>query len=256
MRWGTAVPVSAAAVAVAAALALPAGAATSPDGAPASGPATSAVQFREESREPLPQPRARRARWMGPALTSLPANNPYTCRELPQGYFPIPSGASSCTWIGIGTLAGNGLDGYLIPKGGGVVRRVQIKVGPVTGRMQLVVVRAMRKDNELNGACCFYRARSKVFVPKPNSITTIRVRFPMEHALNPSSKIWNFDSLGLSVLDADVPFPALATGSSGGPRDPGVAAFYPHISGGREIRVDGRGLSGFQVLMRAQYVPN
>lgn len=201
-------------------------------------------------------PRAKKARWMGPALNRLPANNTFTCREQPQPLFPIPSYVNTCTWIGIGTMAGNALDGYLIPRGGGTVTTVQIKVGPVTGRMQLVVVRAMRKDKELNSACCFYRARSKVFTPRPNSIHSVRVNFRMEHSMNKTTKIWNFDSLGLSVLDGGVPMPAYVTGSAGGYNDPGVAGFYPHIGGDRESRADGIGISGYQMLMRAQYIPN
>ena len=136
-----------------------------------------------------------------------------------------------------------------------MVTSVQVKVGPVTGRMQLVVVRAMRQKNRLDAACCFYRARSQIFTPKANAITTVKVNLVMEHSLNKSSNTWNFDSLGLSVLDGNVPMPAFATGSAGGPRDPGVAGFYPRISGGREIRVDGGGISGYQVLIRARYTP-
>ena len=212
----------------------------------------------EPSATPVASTRAKKkkAKWMGPSLKRLVANNPYTCREQPRGIFTIPSLAQTCTWIGIGTQAGNGLDGYLIPKGGGTVKAVQIKVGNVTGPMQLVVVRAMREQDKLDGACCFYRARSKVFTPKRNSITTIRVSFKMEHSYNPSSKIWSYDNIGLSVLDGNTPMPAYFTGSAGGYRDPGVAGFYPHFSGGRESRVDGIGISGYQMLMRVRYVPN
>lgn len=226
---------------------------------PASAVDSSRVETRTETAHrsvDLSTTRAKKARWMGPSLRALPANNAFTCTQQPRPLFPIPSLTETCTWVGIGTQAGNGLDGYLIPKGGGVVKTVQIKVGPVTGPMQLVVLRAMRQQDKLESSCCFYRARSQVFTPKANSITTIRVNLRMEHSYNKSSRIWNYDSLGLSVLDPRVPMPAYATGSAGGYYDPGVAGFYPNVSGKEEIRVDGIGISGYQMLMRAKYIPN
>lgn len=181
------------------------------------------------------------------AELSRTANSSYTCDgAIPYSFRLVPT--TSCTWWGIGSAVSTA-ESFVVPYPGGTVRKVRVKVGAVTGRMQVVVIGLIRQSQSLaNPGCCFYRRASDVFTPRANATTEIDLALPVTHALNAQTNTWDYDTLALSVLDPGVPVPASDTGDASG-LGIGSAALYPAFTGGE--RVDTFALAGFQVLMQA-----
>lgn len=184
-----------------------------------------------------------------------PANAPYGCESLPTtdafgNRFFLPTGSTSCTYVGTGAL-GSQQEVAQAPRGGGLVTLVRVRAGPVTGPTQVTVLRATRSG--VGFACCFYAGASPVFRPAPNSITTLRVRLPVRSDLNPAFGE-TVDYLGISVLAPGVPIPAQELGNPGNPFQPGALAFFPFVRPGDE-RADGAGVIGIVPLVNADIVP-
>ena len=119
---------------------------------------------------------------------------------------------ASCTWWSAGSLTA-GVGDALVPRGGGVLRRVRVKVGPVTGPMQVLVLRQRRHPLAGTAACCFYVASTPVFTPAPNAITELTTDIPVVNAYDSASGLENFDLIALSSLDRGVPVPSWLGGS-------------------------------------------
>jgi hypothetical protein len=101
------------------------------------------------------------------------------------------------------------------PVGQGVVNRVRVRVGPVTGPMQVVVEQALRQDNPGDAghptyACCQAINASQVFTPAANAITQIAVNLPIRQdiAPDPRNGLYTDQHLALSLLAPNVPIPA------------------------------------------------
>jgi hypothetical protein len=98
--------------------------------------------------------------------------------------------------------------------GEGIVSNVRVRVGPVTGPMQIVLEEALRKDNPLEPgrptyACCSLLAASPIFTPAANAITTVPVNFRVQQSRTPEPSGFYVDQhLALSVLSPTVPIPA------------------------------------------------
>ena len=76
------------------------------------------------------------------------------------------------------------------PVGRGVITRVRVRVGPVTGPMQVVVEQALRQDNPSDPghptyACCQAIRVSQVFTPAANAISSFNVNLPIRQDLAP-----------------------------------------------------------------------
>jgi hypothetical protein len=190
-----------------------------------------------------------RAASFGADLT-LPANGTRTCA---QGLYPDPLMATwmgvdfgSCTWWSAGSLT-PGQGDALVPRGGGVLKRVRVKVGPVTGRMRVLVLRQRRHPLVGTAACCFYVASTPVFTPAANGITEIETDIPVVNAYDPASGLENFDLIALSSLDRGVPVPAWIGGSgySGG----AIGGVFPHWEPPTEQRPDYGTVTFGQVLI-------
>lgn len=104
------------------------------------------------------------------------------------------------------------------PAGRGFVNTVRVKVGPITGPMQIVVEQALRKDNPSDPghptyACCQAVGASQVFTPAANTTTSVRVNLPVRQDIAPDPKtgIYTDRHLALSVLAGNVPVPAAFT---------------------------------------------
>lgn len=186
---------------------------------------------------------------------SLPANGGRTCS---QGFFPDPFMARvvgvdhrSCTWWSAGSLT-PGAGDALVPRGGGILRRVRVKLGPVTGRMQVLVLRQRRQPNVGTAACCFYVASTPVFTPAPNEITELATNIPVRNDYDPASGLENFDLLAVSSLDPNVPVPSWLGGSgySGG----SIGGVFPHWEPGVEQRPDYGIVTSGQVLVAGDLV--
>lgn len=144
---------------------------------------------------------------IGANLNRAPDNNA-KCPDfwLPYYYFPTCSGNSINPTTG---------ESPFPPVGVGVITQVRVRVGPVTGPMQVVVEEALRKDNPGDPghptyACCKAINASAVFTPAANAITAVNVNLPVRQdiAPNPNTGFYVDDHLSLSVLDPNVPIPA------------------------------------------------
>jgi hypothetical protein len=187
-----------------------------------------------------------------------PANNTRSCETgfydpaliLGTGFPYTPF--ATCTWWSVGGISGTG--GTVVPYGGGTVRKVRVKVGPVTGRMQVVALRLIRHPGSLaEPGCCFPAGSGPVFTPEANGVTELDVDIPVRHEVDRASGLFNYDVLALSVLDAGVPMPAHSTGSSG--FDGLVAGMFPHYAPGTERAVGHGTVMPGHVLLQADVEP-
>ena len=177
---------------------------------------------------------------LGTAPFSAAPSYPYDCSVIYNPFlgqpfpFPDPTGtraASSCIWAHVPTpaevQAAHGRNISLEPPGTGTVTQVHVGVGPRTGPMQVVVMRALYSNTATpgrpNDACCFPTARSQTFTPRANSITTVNVSLPVKEDATPPpadlTTIADFDTIALAVLAPRVPVPLYYTGDSGQPAD-------------------------------------
>ncbi len=187
---------------------------------------------------------------------TLAANGTRTCS---QGFFPDPFMAQvvgvafpSCTWWSAGSLS-PGVGDALVPSGGGVLTRVRVKVGAVTGPMQVLVLRQRRNPRIGSAACCFYIASVPVFTPGANGVTEIQTSIPVENGYDPVSGLENFDLLAVSSLDANVPVPTWSGGDGYG--GGAIGGVFPHWPPGVE-QPPGYGTVTFgQVLVAGDVEP-
>jgi hypothetical protein len=199
-----------------------------------------------------------------------PANTGFDCGVGPGAgalgqpvYYP--TNVTSCTWLAAGRNFGQ-LESSLVPSGQGTVTNVRVRVGPITGPMQVVVLRAVRSAQGpvgttpggagVNAACCKEVGRSGVFVPAPNAVTNIAVNLPVKSDIvpNPISLAYDFDMLGLSVLAPGVPIPAHDVGTYQDVTGPIAHAYFPAMLPGQE-RADSFGTLGYQLLLQADWEP-
>lgn len=176
---------------------------------------------------------------LGTAPFNAPPANPSDCGSVPVPAFNLnepllgPNGgvATSCIWAHVPTpaetAAGGGANVSLEPPGTGTVTQVRVGVGPITGPMQVVVMRALYQNTVTpghpNDACCTPVARSPVFTPRANAITTVPVSLPVREDPTPGptdiTTIATFDTLGLAVLAPGIPVPLYYTGDPSAPAD-------------------------------------
>jgi hypothetical protein len=195
-----------------------------------------------------------------------PANVNFDCTVLPgpppaftPGFTVLPSGAPTCTWLNVGSAA-NLQAGTFVAPVAGTVTQVAVRVGPVTGPMQVVVMRAFRDFfSTAAPVCCIEVARTPVFTPTPNAVTTLATALPVRKDVipDPVNNTVTFDSLALSVLAPNVPVPAFDVGSHD-PSDfsiPAASVFHPAVGPNQERFIQS-GVGGFQVLMAADVTPS
>jgi hypothetical protein len=199
------------------------------------------------------------------ANLSLPANAAPDCTVLPlptalgNGWYPAPSGAPTCTWANVGTVNDPQAGSFLAPVAG-TVTQVRVRVGPVTGPMQVVVLRAFRDFfSTAAPVCCTEVGRTPVFTPTPNAVTTLATALAVRKDVvpDPVNRTVTFDSLALSVLAPGVPIPAFDTGvhDPGNFNAPSAVVYHPAVAPGQE-RFLNAGVGGFQVLMDADVTPS
>lgn len=186
-----------------------------------------------------------------------PANMTTDCTVVAPPFWPIATGASSCTWSTTAATLMPVTESSVVPAGNGIVTKVRVKVGSTTGQMQVVVMRALRHPNaapDAGAACCKSVDASPVFTPQANAITEIDTQFAVRNdkVPDPASGVYNFDQLALSVLEAGVPIPAHSTGNYSGLADSNTV-FYPAWQTVGQERADGGGMAGYVVLMNADW---
>ena len=200
------------------------------------------------------------------ANLGLPANVPFDCTVLPvptafgNGYVALPSPAPTCTWMATGTINQPGAGSFLVPSGG-VVTQVRVRVGPVTGPMQVVVLRSFRDVNEVSfPVCCTEVGRTPPFTPAPSAVTTIQTALAVRRDVvpDPVNNTLTFDSLALSVLAPNVPIPAFDSGihDPANFNAPQALVYHPAVGPGQEAFARSSGVGGFQVLLDADVTPS
>lgn len=202
-----------------------------------------------------------------------PPNNGVDCTAVPTsilGTFALfPSNQPTCTWVAVGRNLGV-QESFVVPSGNGTIVRVRVRVGAITGPLQVVVLRAIRSalgpvqipaggGAGVNVACCTEVGRSAAFTPAPNAVSTINMALPVKSDIvpNPITQAFDFDVLGLSVLAPGVPVPAHDTGEWANINNLNAsfaAGYYPAWQPGQQ-RVDSFSIMGFQVLMQADWEP-
>jgi hypothetical protein len=191
----------------------------------------------------------------GADLAALPANsNPAaSCAAGPPGLFSQP--AASCMWSFIGLGAGAP---SLQAPASGTVTQVRVKVGAITGRMRVDVVRFLfRQTGDVAhpvSAGPFLEAYGPEFTPAANAVTAVPVNLPTTEDSTPDptdlTTIASYDALALEVEDANVPIPLYAAPASlsyysyPGPTQAGVPAPSPNGIAAAT--------SGYGVLMSAE----
>lgn len=206
---------------------------------PAADAGAELVTFGADLTAPVNSTRTCQTGFFEPALIAANPAFPYTSYD-------------SCTWWSVGGFSGTG--GANVPRGGGTVRKVRVKVGAITGRMQVVALRLRREPHSLAApGCCFYSSAGPVFTPAANGITELNVAMPVKNELDPASGIENYDVLALSVLDAGVPVPINATndGGWGGL----VAGMFPAYAPPEERTVGYGTVTPGSVLLQADLEP-
>jgi hypothetical protein len=207
----------------------------------------------------LAAPQVAGAQTIGANL-ARPANAAYGCEALPTTdafgrRFFQPTGAATCTYVGTGSISGQGeVAQARFP--GGVVTRVRVKAGPVVGPVQVTVLRAMRGFGGVRFSCCFFAGASQVFTPAPNAVTSVAVRLPMRNDITPNVGE-TVDYLGLTVLAPGVPIPMHEIGNPGDVSGPGGLAFFPHVDAANAAnagRPDYNGVGGLVPLVQGDFV--
>jgi hypothetical protein len=198
-----------------------------------------------------------------------PANNPVTCadgwpNQLYQGN-PFEqsfynTGNGSCMWTGSGVAQ------TLYAPSSGTVAAVRVKVGAVSGQMQIVVIRTLYRNTFEPGrpelACCVIEHYGPTFTPQANAVTTVATSLSVVEEPTPpptdTTTIAAGDLLALEVLEPNVPVPAYT--ATGGATEAGVPdfAWFPAPSQAgvptpspNVVSYNGD-FSGYQVLMNAE----
>jgi hypothetical protein len=196
------------------------------------------------------------------ANLNRPANANFDCRVmllpdyLGRPSFAFPTNADTCTWMAAGT-ATNSSESTLVPPGRGTVVRVSVRVGPVTGPMQIAVLRSIRDANSTQSpACCTEVAATGAFQPAPQAVTTINTALPVkaDRVPDPINNAIAFDALGVTVLAPGVPAPLSDTGNYAPLTAPLANAWYPAFAP-NQTRADSAGNVGFQLLLQGLWVP-
>ncbi len=173
-----------------------------------------------------------------------PADSTATCQS-----FIFFQQVPSCSWTTSGAI-NNPSESMVVP-GNGRINRVRIKVGPQTGPMRVTVAEALRQQNGGESACCTGRRQSRVFTPRRNATTTLKVNMPVRISFNSQSQIYSYDVLFLTMQNASTPIPA-----SLGNQDTGNCSggWFPAIRPGVENFSGPYGVCGYTILMRANWV--
>jgi hypothetical protein len=158
-------------------------------------------------------------------------------------------------------LGGTG-ESFLVPQGPdahgtGTITAFHVKVGAVTGPMQILLLQALRQQQQpgmpaMPAACCSVVNATSFFTPAANETTTIPVSWPTEadSVPNPDNDVFAFDVMALSVSQG-VPLPAALQ------RNASDSFWAPACVGtiGNECDYAG-GAAEYVVTMSADWVPN
>jgi hypothetical protein len=195
-----------------------------------------------------------------------PPNNQYDCTRYDTrigGVLPVVGTdgvgtASSCIWIDDPSTDPTAAFFPVQSYGRFTVTQVRVSVGPVTGSMAAVVMRALYENTSTPGrptyACCTLAATSQPFMPQANAVTAVSVQLQMQDdpapPPNDTSTIAVNDILALAVLEPGVPVPMYDLADSG------TADFlWNTATPSTQTPSYYSDTSGFHVAMQADYTP-
>jgi hypothetical protein len=192
----------------------------------------------------------------GANLDQRTANSTATCGYPPYypGFFPLDS---SCTFFSTATPTGNASETQVVPlpdpaiygNQSGKISEVRIKTGPYqSGPAKLTVLRAHRLFNGGEATCCIGQSESAQFTLTSNSIVHVNTDLTVESKYDSTLHIYTYDTLALTVLDADTPIPAAFSGDPNGYCSTG---YLPFVGVGQERFAGDYSVCGFLVLMQA-----
>jgi len=165
----------------------------------------------------------------------------------------VKTGASQCIWSQVSNgTATTGFD--VIPLGTGTLTKASVRVGPTTGKMQFVMIRALVNTQNLNVSCCVVLLTSPTFTPTPNAVTTRTVNFPIVKNGQVNNHIEVADILALRVLSANTPIPLTSETSKLINLQPADVAFFGPFTKG--VAEGFSGPRGYQLDIRGTYVPS
>jgi hypothetical protein len=164
----------------------------------------------------------------------------------------IPTYFTDCSAESIDLMTG---ESNFPPAGEGAITQVQVRVGPITGPMQVVEEEALRAENPVDPghptyACCKEVDASAVFTPTANGITTVPVNFQVKQDTAPEASGYYVDQhLSLSVLSPTVPIPASIDPNAS------VGLWFPAWQNVGEERAGLYGTRGAMILFNATWEP-
>ncbi len=188
---------------------------------------------------------------IGANLRQAPDAN-FDCTVIPFEFSAPGKGGNSCTW-GNPEVPGSALGGLDAP-GNGTITQVKLRVGATTGKMQIVILRTLFDPRDLaNNECCVAVARSSVFTPVRNGITTLNVRLPVRADSSPTARVDFLDQVALSILEKGVKIPVIDETSLPIQDQPVDNYNTPAMKlGEKQLASDP---DGFRLDMQARWVP-
>lgn len=157
----------------------------------------------------------------GADLSNAP-NATLTCGQGVPPLFITGVGSPSCLWFSASPTP--------YAPASGTVTAVHVRVGAVTGPMQVVVMRSLYQNKAGDPghpyfACCFVERYGPVFTPDANTTTTVATSLPMTEEPTPGPEDFTTnaagDFLALSVLAPNVPIPVFVENNNAD------SGFYP-----------------------------
>lgn len=168
-------------------------------------------------------PASASAATFGADLNNVP-NNQTTCGAGAPPLYLFDVGSPSCMYF-------SGAPGPTpYAPSSGTVTAVRIRIGAVTGPMQVVVLRSLYQNKagdpgHPDYACCFVESYGPVFEPRAHAVTTVPTSLPVTEEPTPPADDFTTnaagDFLALSVLASNVPVPMFIDNQSGD------SGFYP-----------------------------
>jgi hypothetical protein len=157
----------------------------------------------------------------GASLANAP-NATLTCGQGAPPLFITGVGSPSCLWFSSSPTP--------YAPASGTVTAIHVRVGPITGPMQVVVMRSLYQNKAGDPghpyfACCFVERYGPRFTPQPNAVTTLGTNLPMTEEPTPAPEDFATnaagDFLALSVLEPNVPIPVFVEDANAD------SGFYP-----------------------------
>jgi hypothetical protein len=157
----------------------------------------------------------------GANLSNAP-NATLTCGQGVPPLFVTGVGSPSCLWFSASPTP--------YAPATGTVTAVHVRIGAVTGPMQVVVMRSLYQNKAGDPghpyfACCFVERYGPAFTPLANTVTTVATSLPMTEEPTPGPEDFTTnaagDFLALSVHAPNVPIPVFVDNANAD------SGFYP-----------------------------